>query len=58
MLHVVMLQDWEMSITMLFRTSHIENQWNTEKISIFGVLYLLVLQIRISLLGPACISIG
>ena len=37
MLHVVMC------ITMLLRTDHIEIQWNTENISIFWVLYLLVL---------------
>ena len=27
-----MLQDLEMSITLLLRTAHIENQWNTEMI--------------------------
>ena len=43
MLHVVILQDLELSITMLLMTAHIENQWNTKKISIFEVLYLFVL---------------
>ena len=32
MLHVVILQDLELSITMLLMTAHIENQWNTEMI--------------------------
>ena len=32
MLHVVILQDLEVSITMLLTTAHIENQWNTEMI--------------------------
>ena len=38
-----MSQDLDMSIMVLFRTSHIKNQWNTEMISIIGVSYLLVL---------------
>ena len=44
MLHVVILKGLEVSIMMLLTTAHIENQWNTKKISIFGVLYLLVIQ--------------
>ena len=49
-----MLQELELSMMMMNRFAHIEIQWNTEIVSIFGAES----KNKISNLDPICISVS